>query len=96
MITIVAKFKVKPDCVDAFKKAAIVVARATRKERGNLSYRIYQGRNDVTEFTFLEEWLNDVVIEDHNRMSHFKIFIDTITPLCENEPSIEQIMTIPN
>jgi len=96
MITIVAKFKIKPECVEAFKKAAVVVARATRKERGNLSYRIYQGRNDATEFTFLEEWLNDVVIEDHNKMSHFKTFIDTITPMCEQEVSIEQIMTIPN
>ncbi len=96
MITIIAKFKVKPNCTDEFNKAAIACARATRKERGNLSYRLYKGRNNPTEFTFIEEWLNDVVIEDHGKMPHFKLFIDTVTPLCEEPISIEQIMTIPN
>ncbi len=96
MITIIAKFKIKSDCVDEFGKAATVCARAVRKERGNLSYRIYKGRNNPTEFTFIEEWLNDVAIEAHNNMPHFKAFLDAIVPLCEEPVSIEQIMNIPN
>ena len=95
MITIIAKFKVKPDCVDAFNKAAIACARATRKERGNLSYRLYKSRSNPAEFTFIEEWLNDIAIEAHNNMPHFNVFLDTINPLCEEPVSIEQIMNIP-
>lgn len=96
MITIIAKFKAKADCVDIFNKTAISCARNARKERGNLSYRIYKARNNPAEFTFIEEWLNDVAIEAHNNMPYFKTFLDTIAPLCEEPVTIEQIMNIPN
>ena len=96
MITIGANFKVKAECVDQFKRLALVCVRNTRKERGNLSYKIYQGRYTPAEFTFIEEWLNDVAIEYHNKMPHFLTFIDQIKPLCEAEPEIKQIMTVPS
>lgn len=96
MITIIANFKVKSDCVDQFRRLALVCVRNTRKERGNLSYKIYQGRLMSSEFTFIEEWLNDVAIEQHNKMPHFLTFIDEIKPLCETEPEIKQIMTVPS
>lgn len=96
MITIIANFKIKSDCVDQFKRLALVCVRNTRKERGNLSYKIYQARCNPAEFTFIEEWLNDTAIEQHNKMPHFISFIDQIKPLCENEPKIEQIMAVPS
>lgn len=96
MITIVANFKVKQECIEQFKQLARICVRNTRKERGNLSYKIFQGRCTPNEFTFIEEWLNDVAIEAHNKMPHFISFIEQITPLCECEPKIEQIMAIPS
>lgn len=96
MVTIVANFKVKPDCVEQFKRLALVCVRNTRKERGNLSYKIFQGRYKNSDFTFIEEWLNDVAIDAHNKMPHFISFIDQIAPLCECEPVIEQIMAVPS
>ncbi len=95
MITIVANFNVKPDCVDKFIKLAAECTRSTRKENGNLSYKVFQARSDSSKFTFIEEWLNDVAIEKHNNAPHFKTFIDLIAPLTEGEPSIEQIMRVP-
>lgn len=96
MVTIIAKFNVKSDCIDKFTRLALDCTRETRKERGNLSYRIFQARNDKSKFTFIEEWLNDTVIEHHNAAPHFKKFIDEITPLCEGEIEIEQIMKVPS
>ena len=96
MITIVANFKIKSDCIDQFKRLALVCVRNTRKEKGNLSYKIYQGRTRLGEFTFIEEWLNDVAIEQHNKMPHFLTFLDQIKPLCEGDPVIEQIMAVPS
>jgi len=96
MITIVAKFKIKSDQIEQFKRLALVCVRNTRKERGNLAYKIYQGREKRDEFTFIEEWLNDVAIEKHNEASHFLTFLDDIAPLCEKEPVIEQIMAVPS
>lgn len=96
MVTILANFRVKPDCVDQFKRLALVCVRNTRKERGNLSYKIFQGRHKPQEFTFIEEWLNDVAIEAHNKMPHFISFLDQAVPLCEGEPVIEQITAVPS
>ena len=54
MITIIAKFNVLNGSVDEFKKCAVNVVRDTRKEKGNLAYKIYQSREDATKFTFIE------------------------------------------
>ena len=95
MITIVANFDVKPDCVDKFIRLAADCTRNTRKENGNLSYKVFQARYDKAKFTFIEEWLNDVAIEKHNEMPHFQSFITMIAPLINGEPEIVQIMNVP-
>ncbi len=95
MITILADFKVKPECVDEFIRLAAICTRNSRKENGNLSYKVFRRRYDDTAFVFVEEWLNDAVIEMHNQMPHFKEFIEQITPMTECKPEITQIMTIP-
>lgn len=96
MITIIAKFKVLPSCTDDFVKQAIALTRETRKEKGNLSYKIYQSRNDKTQFTFIEEWLNDTAIEQHNCAKHFTAFLDAIKPLTDGDVSIEQLAKVPS
>lgn len=96
MITIIAKFSVLPDSVDEFIKQATAVTRETRKERGNLSYKIYQARTDKTKFTFVEEWLNDTAIEQHNTAKHFTAFLDAVKPLTEGEIQIEQLSKVPS
>ncbi len=96
MITITAKFSVLSGSVDEFIKQAINVTRETRKERGNLSYKIYQSRTDKTKFTFVEEWQNDTAIEEHNCAKHFTAFLDAIKPICECEPQIEQLVKVPS
>lgn len=95
MITIIADFDVKPDCVDKFIRLAAECTRSTRKENGNLSYKVFRARDNAPKFTFVEEWLNDVAIEKHNSAPHFKKFLDLIAPLMDGEPSIRQIMRVP-
>ena len=85
MITIIAKFNVLNGSVDEFKKCAVNVVRDTRKEKGNLAYKIYQSREDATKFTFIEEWLNDTAIEQHNNAKHFLQFLEDIKPLTDGD-----------
>lgn len=96
MITIIAKFDVLPECVEEFNKCAVNVTRETRKEKGNLAYRIYRDRKDKTKFTFIEEWLNDTAIEQHNCAKHFQKFLEDISPLTRGEVQIEQLTKIPS
>ena len=96
MITIIAKFNVLSGSVEKFKKCAVNVVRDTRKEKGNLAYKIYQDRQDSTKFTFIEEWLNDTAIEQHNNAKHFIKFLDDIKPLTEGDVQIEQLNKVPS
>ncbi len=96
MITIIAKFSVLPQHVDEFIKLTAAVTRETRRERGNLSYKIYQSRNDKSKFTFVEEWLNDTAIEQHNSAKHFTSFLDSIKPLTDGDVKIEQLTKVPS
>ncbi len=95
MITIIAKFDVRSDSVAQFIRCAADVTRETRKEKGSLSYKIYQNRTDKTKFTFVEEWLNDTAIEQHNYAPHFTKFLDLIKPLINGEVQIEQLEKVP-
>ena len=96
MITIIAKFNVLSGSVEELKKCAVNVVRDTRKENGNLAYKIYQDRQDSTKFTFIEEWLNDTAIEQHNNAKHFIKFLDDIKPLTEGDVQIEQLNKVPS
>lgn len=94
MITIIAEFQVKEGKKDEFIRLAAECTKNTRKEAGNLSYKVFNGRNDENKFTFIEEWANDVAIEKHGAMSHFNAFIDGIKPLIVGDIKIEQIMRV--
>lgn len=96
MITIIAKFNVIGSCVEDFKKCAVNVTRETRKEKGCLSYKIYQDRKDAAKFTFIEEWLNDTAIEHHNCAKHFVKFLEDIKPLTQGDVQIEQLTKMPS
>lgn len=94
MITVIAKFDVLN--IEEFKKCAINVTRDTRKEKGNLAYKIYQNRKAPSKFTFVEEWLNDTAIEQHNCSKHFVKFLEDIKPLTNGDVQIEQLSKVPS
>lgn len=96
MITIIAKFKVNNAHTEEFKRCALDVTRQTKREKGCLSYTVFQNRSGSSEFTFVEEWLNDTAIEQHNAAPHFKAFMDKIAPMLDESASIEQLTKIPS
>lgn len=95
MITIIAKFDVPHENYAEFIKYAIAVTRETRKECGNLSYKILQAENG-SGFTFIEEWLNDAAINSHNTAPHFVKFIEEIKPIIKGDVLIERFTKVPS
>ena len=47
MITVIAEFKVKPECTDKFIRLAAECTRDTKKEAGNLSYKVILSATDT-------------------------------------------------
>lgn len=94
MITIIATFYVKNECVDEFQTLAGECIEASRKEEGNVDYHLYQGKADQTRFFFVEVWKDENAIETHNASEHFQKFAGAFGALVSADPVIEQAVMV--
>ena len=84
MRVIVASFKVKPDCVDAFIAAAKVDAESSvANESGCHQFDVNVDPENPTHFSFYEVYDDQDAIDVHRAAPHFKTFFDTIQNLIE-------------
>lgn len=90
MITIIAMFELKPECVDTFKGLAAECIEASRKEEGNVDYRFYAGKEDKNKYFFVEVWKDEEAITIHNASAHFQKFAGAFMPMLAKDPVIEQ------
>ena len=51
---------------------------------------------NVVRVTFIEEWLNDTAIDQHNNAKHFLQFLEDIKPLTDGDVQIEQLTKVPS
>ncbi len=94
MITIIAMFELKPECVDTFLGLAAECIEASRKEAGNDDYRLYRGKDNEYKYFFVERWKDEQAIETHNASAHFQKFAAGFTPLLAGSPVIEQVVEV--
>lgn len=92
LITIIAIFELKPECVETFKGLAAECIEASRKEEGNVSYNFYTGKEDKNKYFFVEVWKDDEAIATNNASAHFRKFAGAFMPMLAKEPVIEQIV----
>lgn len=90
MITIIAMFELKPECVDTFKGLAAECIEASRKEEGNVSYNFFAGKEDKNKYFFVEVWKDDDAIASHNASAHFQKFAGAFGPMLAKPPVVEQ------
>ena len=84
MRTIVASFKVKTDCVDAFIDAAKADAESSvANEPGCRQFDVNVDPENPTHFTFYEVYDDQDAIDAHRATPHFKTFFNTIQDLIE-------------
>ncbi|MPQ31814.1 antibiotic biosynthesis monooxygenase [Clostridium estertheticum] len=88
MITIVAKNSIKQGKTEEFKNLAEKLINESRKEKGNVSYNLYQDANDNNIFTFIEEWENEDIIKNHNASIHFTSIVPKFADLIEKKSEI--------
>jgi len=88
MITIVAKSILKPGKKEDFKVLAEKLIRESRKEKGCISYNLYEDINNSNTLTFIEEWINEEAIKLHNESIHFVGIIPKLSELREGKREI--------
>jgi len=86
MITIVAKSIIKQGKKEDFKVLAEKLIRESRKEKGCISYNLYEDINDSNTLAFIEEWTNEEAIKIHNKSKHFTSIVPKLSELRESKP----------
>lgn len=71
-IRVVARVVALPDRVEAVKSILISIVSPTRQEKGCIKYELLQNNADPTDFTFVEEWESETLLEKHLASSHIK------------------------
>jgi quinol monooxygenase YgiN len=71
MIKVVAKFYIKSENVELFKKLIAELVDKTRTEDGCITYELFQDIDDSNILTFIEEWINIEALTEHTKTEHF-------------------------
>ncbi len=71
-IRVVARVVALPDKVEAVKSILISIVSPTRQEEGCIKYELLQNNADPTDFTFVEEWESESLLEKHLASSHIQ------------------------
>jgi quinol monooxygenase YgiN len=92
---IIVSFKVKTDKIDE-AKAAIrkFVDEITGREPGTILYNCYQEKSDSTSFIHNMTFESEKAEEHHRHTSYVKKFVDSLYPICEEEPVFTELNLI--
>ena len=92
-----AKWQVKEDQLDSVLKLLTEVAEPSRKEEGNLFYKIHQSKSDANTLILFEGYANETALEEHRNSEHFKtLVLGKIIPMLENREVIIASELIPD
>ena len=84
-IYVFAKWQIKKEHLNAVLKLIPEVIKKSRKEKGNLIYKIHQSRSDSNTLILFEGYKDAVSLDDHRNSKHFQeVIIKQIVPLLES------------
>jgi len=89
MIKIVAKSIVKNGMKENFKQVARELITETWKEKGCISFNIYEDMNNENNIIFIEDWKDENSIELHHESDHVKRILPELVKLREGIPKID-------
>ena len=81
MLIVHVQVHVKPDCVEAFKKASIENARQSVKEPGIARFDVVQQQDDPTRFVLVEVYRTADAPAKHKETTHYAKWRDTVAPM---------------
>ena len=88
MIVITAKFKVKPESVEAWPQISEAFTQATRSEPGCLWFDWSRSLDDPSEYVLIEAFRDDQAGGAHVQSDHFKAAQRDLPPHLVSTPKI--------
>ena len=81
MLVVHVHVQVKPECIEAFKKATLANAQASVKEQGIARFDVAQQTDDPTKFVLVEVYRNDDAPARHKETAHYAVWRDTVAAM---------------
>lgn len=81
VIHVVARITARPDMVAEVQALLLGLLEPTRREPGCLRYTLLRNSADPTDFTFVEEWADQVALDTHLAAPHLQATGAAVTPL---------------
>ncbi len=87
-IRVVARVVALPDKVEQVKSVLLELIEPTRKEEGCIVYELLHNQDDPTDFTFVEEWESQSLLNAHLDSAHIAAAESQLEGLVATEPDI--------
>lgn len=87
-IKVIARITARADKVPEVRSLLLSLIEPTQEENGCIQYQLFQNKSDPTDFTFVEEWVNDAAIDAHLATPHVRSTLVVAQPLLAKEPTI--------
>lgn len=87
-VRVVARVVALPDKVEQVKSVLLELLNPTRQETGCIVYELLQNHEDSTDFTFVEEWESQALLDTHLASAHIAKAESQLEGLVAAEPDI--------
>ncbi|MBE9145761.1 putative quinol monooxygenase [Planktothrix mougeotii] len=87
-LRVVARVVALPDKIEALKAVLLALVEPTRQESGCLQYDLLQNQEDLTDFTFVEQWESLQHLQKHLASVHLQKSLTQIEGLVASPPDI--------
>ncbi len=87
-VRVVARVVALPDKVEEVKSVLIGLLEPTRQEDGCIIYELLHNHEDPTDFTFVEEWESQTLLDAHLASAHIAQAKSQLDGLVATEPDI--------
>ncbi len=81
MLVVHVHVHVKPEYVEAFKRATVANARASAKEPGIAGFDCVQQQDDPTRFVLVEAYRTPQAPAAHKETQHYQAWRDAVAPM---------------
>ena len=78
MFIVHVQIRVKPECLEAFKAATLVNARASVQEPGIVRFDVVQQADDPQRFALVEVYRDAAANIAHKETEHYAVWRDTV------------------
>ena len=93
-VHVVARLVARPDTVAELRVLLLSLIEPTRREAGCLRYSLLQNTADPTDFTFVEEWVDQAALEAHFTTPHLQAALAQAPELLAASPDIRRYTCI--